>query len=446
MVNLLTWDILFLVSTLLSRLKTIDAGSPEYVIVFAKLMYPMSHISMSASIYMTIGLSIERYIYINHPMAHKRLMETSNCRIRCYVKYILPITIFFILLNLPHFLIVDVEWNDFYMIDGSKYAHISEKALQQHPYAIDGAKHAEISLPPLTENPYIIKYYINCSTLVINGIVPCLCLIYCMIMVFKKMDGHFQNSDEIHSKIKMEHELAIVSMGIGTVFITCHLLKILITIYETIYMSQILDCQAVGMLGIEMWAILAAKVSTLMLTINASIKIVICCRMNANVRSKLVSCFTNMCKRKGTRKGEIMIKDGKMDTAKTDSNKTTIVHPNINDNQPLINDMMPQMNIIMEETTITTKLRNRKEQNTITEGKTEIIPTQIETIEIRKENIMITDGRTGITPTQMEAKETKKEETMISCGKAETNQGAKYKKKKKTKTETKEVQPETNEE
>ena len=81
----------------------ISSGVYAYVVPKA---IPMIQVALTGSVYCTVAISLERYLTVCHPfyVTTKRWSEK---------RYIIPIILFSILYNLPHFLELTTECSDF---------------------------------------------------------------------------------------------------------------------------------------------------------------------------------------------------------------------------------------------------------------------------------------------------------------------------------------------
>ena len=229
LINLLIWHSLFLLLVAVDVVfKVVSYAAFK---IFSTVLFVLSSVFLTASIYMTVGLSVERYISISHPITYLRCIEKSESRIIWYIKYILPITILSILMSLHHIVVGAIEWND-------------------------DAKIAEV----------VYLNYVKIRGLCLDGIVPYLCLIFCLIMLYIKM----KTQEPEQPRQSMERELANILIGIVFVFIVCHFLRLFLYIHKAINLEEQLACFAAGKLGYEMWPPIVDAVSKVMLTINSS--------------------------------------------------------------------------------------------------------------------------------------------------------------------------------
>ena len=78
------------------------------LIVWPTFLHPIAKIFLSLSIFMTVGISHERYIAIKNPIIQRQKMSSAKCRRITLVKYILPILCCATGFNIPSFLEFEV--------------------------------------------------------------------------------------------------------------------------------------------------------------------------------------------------------------------------------------------------------------------------------------------------------------------------------------------------
>ena len=74
---------------------------------FIKLLYS---VAFKASIFMTVGISHERYIAMRHPLRHRALMTSGKARRIRFLKYLIPIIVTAIILVIPEYMEFEFVW------------------------------------------------------------------------------------------------------------------------------------------------------------------------------------------------------------------------------------------------------------------------------------------------------------------------------------------------
>ena len=83
-----------------------------HTILLPKFIYPLTIISLSASIFMIVGIAHERYDAIKQPIVHRQSMRSAKFRRKKFVKYILIVCLCAICFNIPKFLEVELKWEN----------------------------------------------------------------------------------------------------------------------------------------------------------------------------------------------------------------------------------------------------------------------------------------------------------------------------------------------
>ncbi len=73
-----------------------------HIHLFPHLLYPLQNIAMVASIYLIIVVALERYIAVSKPLT-SFVGDQEGHRWRKVFNYVIPVTIFSVLFNLPTF-------------------------------------------------------------------------------------------------------------------------------------------------------------------------------------------------------------------------------------------------------------------------------------------------------------------------------------------------------
>ena len=81
-----------------------------HTILLPNFTYPLTFISLSASIFMTVGVAHERYDAIKKPILHRQSMTSAKFRRKKFVIYILIVCLFAIGFNIPKFFEVELKW------------------------------------------------------------------------------------------------------------------------------------------------------------------------------------------------------------------------------------------------------------------------------------------------------------------------------------------------
>ena len=109
---LVVYDMVYLLTMVLESLRKFGFESNIHTMLFPYLLYPLNAISMMGSIYMTMAVGMERYIAVYYPMEYRIVANDASSHSRRLIKYVLPITLFAFIFNIPKFLESKLVYND----------------------------------------------------------------------------------------------------------------------------------------------------------------------------------------------------------------------------------------------------------------------------------------------------------------------------------------------
>jgi len=170
--------------------------------LFPYFLYPLHNILLTCSIFMTISISIERYLAIFHPLVYRNRSYSWN--LSCHI---LPVLGLAVLINAPKFFESEVVYEE----DNSM-----------------------IMVTELRKNKNYTVYYQNWTRLFVLGLVPMLLLIFLNVRVFIA----------IHSRKSSGKETtySTILLLIVAIFILCHMPRVALNIYEFYEMEKISIC------------------------------------------------------------------------------------------------------------------------------------------------------------------------------------------------------------
>ena len=70
--TLAIFDLIYLLTMLLESLRKLGLQSDYHVMIYPYVLHPLNSISLMCSIYMTIGVSLERFMAVYHPLDYNR--------------------------------------------------------------------------------------------------------------------------------------------------------------------------------------------------------------------------------------------------------------------------------------------------------------------------------------------------------------------------------------
>lgn len=197
------------------------------------VVYPLAMIVQTASVYLTLTVTLERYVAVCHPLRARALCTYGRARF-----YVIVIIIFSICYNVPRFLEVD---------------------LKEHPDDEFGFGYC-ISATDLRADYTYINIYIHWLYLVFIYFIPFSGLMFFNSMIYRQVRKANRERQRLSRTEKREIGLATMLFCVVIVFLCCNIVALLINIIEALQ-QQIYDR--------------LVKTSNLLVTINSSVNFII---------------------------------------------------------------------------------------------------------------------------------------------------------------------------
>ena len=301
-----------------------------YIIAYG--IYPLIHVALSASTFMTIAISHERYQAVKYPIKYTEDMRAPQVLTRRLWVYTIIVILLSVIYNLTYFFEVKVKYgpvsnstdtepelqnNTMRMED----IRIIEKP-KMLSYENDSSYIAALDRTILGKNEDYLKYYMFLTRLIVSGVIPFVLLTYFNIEIFRaikknnrlrrrltlsqplsrllsvqsagceSLDSGFSNvtnsistASSIASRKRQEEDnLAMVFVVMVVAFLFCNSLKFGLNFYDGI----------VGKEMAEEWYRIISCFSNLLVLINSSMNMIIYCIMNLKFRKHLIELMKNI--------------------------------------------------------------------------------------------------------------------------------------------------------
>lgn len=199
----------------------------------SRVVYPLAMSAQTASVYLTLTVTLERYVAVCHPLRARAICTYGRSRI-----FVVIIIIFSICYNIPRFFEVrliehlDEEFGIVYCIGASN----------------------------LRADPNYINIYIHWLYLVFVYFIPFFSITFFNSMIYRQVLKANRERQRLSRTEKREIGLATMLFCVVIVFICCNILAIFINIMEAFF-EQIYDR--------------LVKLSNLLVTINSSVNFII---------------------------------------------------------------------------------------------------------------------------------------------------------------------------
>jgi len=257
---LLFANIVYTSASLLSPLQYLP------VLKMIPILVPLIHISLTASVYTTVAVAVERYTTLIDVLRK----PTDQCHGWFFV-----ILIFSFSYNIVRFFELDVE-------------EISDTT--DGPYAEEmfdnGIAMFTINATWLRRHPTYSVYYVTFGNFLIMSLVPVISLSALNYLIYRGI----RKATILHNSISVHHRrdntMATLLTSIVVVFLCCHSTKLVTNTYEAyqmIYYGELVIWPP--------WAEVLSRLNHFMLALNASINILIYVAKDFKFRATLSSLF-----------------------------------------------------------------------------------------------------------------------------------------------------------
>ena len=80
-------------------------------IMFPKVSHPLSSVFLTLSVFLTVGVTHERFVAIKYLLIHNQQITSAKFRRTKLLKYILPMVFSAIAFNIPKFFEAELDWS-----------------------------------------------------------------------------------------------------------------------------------------------------------------------------------------------------------------------------------------------------------------------------------------------------------------------------------------------
>ena len=243
--NLLSWDTIFLILNIARKMEILEKGKSgnDYYcsdenVGMAKVLIPFWNIALAQSVFATLIMSIERYICINHEKIYLKYIQIDKRRSTLFLKWILPAIVLVFLVHIPEFVGQNTDVRTI----------ITKRTMTQDSCLRDDSTASNVEV-----------YFKAFVKLVIDGLCPLICLLYCNTKTFLKVRANFRKSFRISENIEIrprsnsqqkaeedkkkllrmiEHKLAKIMIGIVSVFVLCQIPYLVVTAIQSVEITN----------------------------------------------------------------------------------------------------------------------------------------------------------------------------------------------------------------
>ena len=287
--------------------------SDTHPFTFVYFIYPTRNMVLCASIYMTVGLSYERYNSVRNPITVHQNQGNDGQRLFLYVTSVITLSFVYCI---PKFFELKVESsnNNNTLRDNVTLNDSGTLDNDTLSYKYDLF---EIRPTKLRQNPNYILWYINISNLVVTGIIPALLLSFLNFNIYKSLRQWRQRKpimvtaeNVTRTGIETGHNRKQTSVLFSIVLMdfVCNALRVILNIEELLDIggksyTQLVEEECGGN---NFWAVLTMPISMLLLEINAGSNFFIYCVFDVKFTDRLkTKCSTNFTRTKKARNPDL---------------------------------------------------------------------------------------------------------------------------------------------
>jgi len=229
LIALASFDILYIVCGGVNyTLRAFEFKSDVYTLAFPHFIYPFANIGMCGTIFMTVAISIERFLGICYPLH----LPPHN---RKSWFYIIPVTILAIIVNIPKFLESEVIW----YFEGNAIENLKVQVknitVQDIPQWVP-----TYHVTALRRNSDYMKYYIVYFRMFTTAIIPLILMVFLNFRII--IDIRSVKVKSFGSRWRSELNLFIILLCIVITFCCCHTPRIIIDMWEFSNLNSIIMC------------------------------------------------------------------------------------------------------------------------------------------------------------------------------------------------------------
>jgi len=234
--------------------------------LYVNFLYPMSAVSFCLSTYMTLAVTVERFIAVCRPHQHRNIAQTLSRNMRVMI-YVTPVTIMAFIFNIPKFLEVTIaEKNGTNEVDSSETRR---------------------------DPTYIYLHIIHTLT---TGVLPFLGLGYMNLRIFNAIRStRVIQSGQTSRKRQSEITLSITLTSIVLKHLLCNILRIYLCIMLVFLLEDQVSCMANADHYIPPLLIMCLEsVAHLLVMFNFSTNFIIYCFVSKQFKTELMKGFCNI--------------------------------------------------------------------------------------------------------------------------------------------------------
>ena len=258
--SLLLFDILYLMFKLMRSLEHFIPVSNKNLSIYYTIADAGARFSLTSSILMMVAIGRVRYQAIRKPIQHRRLLSSTNKRLRELLKYLIPTVIISLVFSLPIYLVVEEE-----------------------PSQLGGDYGQQLSIKSQTSSLYTF-FVLGLWNFVLLGVLPFVCLIYFSCKMIVHMNSRpLQNARPSFTR-RMNNKITKSLAAIILTFVILHSPRVISSLGEFYFLTIPNKNEIMIELGygVPIWLRFLGPINELCTVLNACVNIIIYRYLNSS--------------------------------------------------------------------------------------------------------------------------------------------------------------------
>ena len=266
--------------------------SDMYNLLFPKILFPLRAIMFYNSIFMTVAISLERYIAVTRPISlHLQMRDDKKAQVLRFLKYLVPVFVISVIATMPTFFELDANYNN-----ATQVFEYDETIHKNTPeYQID---------------------YIGITTIICTTLIPFATILYLNTSTYRTIFTKRKNQAVVNNgtqnindgsndsqflrrhiasnegKQAQEEKLFVIFFFSSVLFLVCHFPRFILDFYNTLYRKEIRFCAKAGFLDPPLWVWYLFYFHYFLVIINSSLNSAIYCLFSSKYRIQVEKCLT----------------------------------------------------------------------------------------------------------------------------------------------------------
>ena len=267
------------------------------ILLFPKLLYPLRRIVFFSSMYMTVAISLERYIAVTCPISlHLQLKNDKKAQIIRFLKYFVTVFVASIVVTIPNFFESEAIYNNTTQL-------------------------LELEFTIYTHTPENSRVFVDMVALIATSVLPFATIMYLNARTYrviflrrKKQNVITENTQNLSDSRNScqnlrrhmvsdegiqtaEEKLYIIFLFISILFLICHLPRFVLDFDMIINNKKFSQCAKAGFTiyyHSQIWDYSMSHIDSFLVIINSSLNSAIYCLYSSRYRAQMkqsLACF-----------------------------------------------------------------------------------------------------------------------------------------------------------